>query len=94
MKQILLMIAVVAMVGGVSYDWSGEVGTYTLDQAVVEFGPPDATSKLSDGGTFCAWYHFLSRYSHELYFDKDGVFTGSELGRVGPGGPADRETGE
>ena len=58
MKQILLMIIAVVMVGCASYDWSSRVGTYTLDQALVEFDPPDATSKLSNGGTWCAWTLF------------------------------------
>jgi hypothetical protein len=30
-------------------DWAGRVGHYTLDQAVVDFGPPDKQFRLGDG---------------------------------------------
>jgi len=65
MKKTLLMMMAVVLVGCCTTDRRGEfgdgwleVGTYTLDQAVVEFGPPDATSKLSNGGTWRAWALF------------------------------------
>ena len=36
-------------------DWQARVGTYTYDQAVIEFGPPDKKAKLSDGTTVGEW---------------------------------------
>jgi hypothetical protein len=42
-------------------NWSERVGTYTIDQAMVEFGPPDKTAKLSDGGTVAEW---LTRHGY------------------------------
>ena len=30
-------------------DWAARVGNYTYDQAVMDFGPPDKSAKLSDG---------------------------------------------
>jgi hypothetical protein len=76
MKTTLLILMAVVMVGCASYDWSSEVGTYTLDRALVEFGPPDATSKLDSGGVVVSWTtglgpqdQFLKRV---LQFDKDG----------------------
>src|SRR5206468_2939148 len=36
-------------------DWNARVGNYTFDQAVTELGPPDKSSKLSDGKTVAEW---------------------------------------
>jgi hypothetical protein len=36
-------------------DWSGRVGHYSYDQAVAEFGPPDATNKLTNNEIFAEW---------------------------------------
>jgi hypothetical protein len=41
-------------------DWAGRVGHYTMDQAVVELGPPDKQAKLTDGQTVAEW---ITRYS-------------------------------
>ena len=37
-------------------DWNNRVGSYTYDQAVLEMGPPDKQTKLSDGKTVAEWY--------------------------------------
>ena len=36
-------------------DWSARIGHYTLDQAVLEFGPPDKQAKLTDGTVVAEW---------------------------------------
>jgi hypothetical protein len=36
-------------------DWQARIGNYTYDQAVVEFGPPDKSAKLTDGTTVAEW---------------------------------------
>jgi hypothetical protein len=36
-------------------DWAGRVGSYTLDQAVVELGPPDKQARLTDGTVVAEW---------------------------------------
>lgn len=36
-------------------DWQSRVGTYTFDQAVTDLGPPDKSSKLSDGTLVAEW---------------------------------------
>jgi hypothetical protein len=36
-------------------DWNSRVGSYTYDQAMVEYGPPDKQAKLSDGRTVAEW---------------------------------------
>ena len=36
-------------------DWAGRIGTYTYDQAVLDFGPPDRYAKLTDGVVVAEW---------------------------------------
>jgi hypothetical protein len=36
-------------------DWNSRVGNFTYDQAVAELGPPDKSTKLSDGSTVADW---------------------------------------
>lgn len=36
-------------------DWDGRVGTYTRDDAIREFGPPEKSATLSDGTTVADW---------------------------------------
>ena len=87
MKKTLLILMAVVMVGCASYDWSSQVGTYTLDQALVEFGPPDATSKLSNGDVVVSWTTGFAGQrlrKRVLQFDKGGkLVTGKSPGRTG-----------
>jgi hypothetical protein len=36
-------------------DWAARVGTFTLDQAILELGPPDKQAKLQDGTVVAEW---------------------------------------
>ncbi len=36
-------------------DWAARVGNYTYDQAVMDFGPPDKSAKLTDGTMVAEW---------------------------------------
>lgn len=36
-------------------NWQARVGSYTYDQAVTDFGPPDKSAKLSDGAVVAQW---------------------------------------
>jgi hypothetical protein len=36
-------------------DWNSRIGVYTYDQAVLEMGPPDRASQLSDGSIVAEW---------------------------------------
>jgi len=36
-------------------DWNSRIGSYTYDQAVLELGPPDKSTQLSDGSTVAEW---------------------------------------
>jgi hypothetical protein len=37
-------------------DWDARLGVYTYDQAVLELGPPDRATQLSDGTTVAEWF--------------------------------------
>jgi hypothetical protein len=56
-------LAAVLAAGCVTHriDWNARVGSYTFDQAVTEFGPPDKQAKLSDGTLVAEW---ITRYSN------------------------------
>ena len=41
-------------------NWNARIGTYTYDQAVLDFGPPDKQARLSDGRRVAEW---ITRYS-------------------------------
>jgi hypothetical protein len=56
--RLLLFTAALALFAGCAthrVDWNTRVGHYTLDQAVVEFGPPDKSATLSDGTVIADW---------------------------------------
>jgi hypothetical protein len=36
-------------------DWAARIGNYTYDQAVLDFGPPVKSAKLSDGTIVADW---------------------------------------
>ena len=36
-------------------NWAARVGSYTYDQAVREYGPPDRSAELSDKTKVCEW---------------------------------------
>jgi len=59
-------------------DWSARVGVYTYDQAVMDYGPPDRTAKLTDGSTVAEW--LLQRgqvvVAPEPYFVPPGCYFG------------------
>ncbi|HXR04052.1 MAG TPA: hypothetical protein VN836_05015 [Verrucomicrobiae bacterium] len=58
MKAIIPVIFAAVLLSGCvtpKIDWSARVGHYTYDQAVMEFGPPDRSAKLSDGSTVAEW---------------------------------------
>jgi hypothetical protein len=37
-------------------DWDTRVGNYTFDQAVLDMGPPERSSALSDGSKVAEWF--------------------------------------
>lgn len=61
-------------------DWNSRVGTYTFDQAVIDMGPPDKSSKLSDDSLVAEWA--VGRPSGGISF---GIGTGYSSGHAGVG---------
>jgi hypothetical protein len=60
-------------------DWNSRVGSYTYDQAIIEYGPPDKQAKLGDGRTVVEW---ITRHSGGAGLS---IGTGTYAGGVGVG---------
>jgi hypothetical protein len=53
-----LLVLVALMFAGCAtrkIDWAGRVGSYTFDQVVTDFGPPDKQARLADGSIVAEW---------------------------------------
>jgi hypothetical protein len=55
-------------------DWNSRVGTYSYDQTVLEFGPPDKLATLTDGTKVAEWLTsrgysqgFITTFGPEFY---------------------------
>jgi hypothetical protein len=62
-------------------DWDSRVGSYTFDQAVLELGPPERASDLSDGTKVAEW--FLKRGSSMSFGVGTGFYGSSSSVGVG-----------
>jgi hypothetical protein len=51
----LLLAGLLAGCATQKVDWAGRVGNYTLDQAIIDLGPPDKQAGLQDGSTVAEW---------------------------------------
>jgi hypothetical protein len=51
----LLLVVFLAGCATPRIDWAARVGSYTYDQAVLDFGPPDKYAKLTDGTQVSEW---------------------------------------
>ena len=74
----VLLLVLVAGCATQRIDWSARVGSYTFDQAIAEFGPPDKQAKLTDGSLVAEW--LTRRGYHQVYaggFYGAGGFHGS-----------------
>ena len=78
-----VLFAVLLLAGCVTpgIDWASRVGHYTYDQAVMDFGPPDKTARLSDGSTVVEWLTQRSQVivTPEPYFAGPGCYYGPLL---------------
>jgi hypothetical protein len=56
-RMLIMSMSALAIAGCATekIDWTARVGHYTYSQAVKDFGPPDNSSKLSDGSTVAEW---------------------------------------
>ena len=61
----ILPLLLFGLVGcaGPRIDWAARVGSYTLDQAIMDYGPPDKQAKLTDGTTVSEWMIRRGGYS-------------------------------
>ena len=62
-------------------DWASRVGSYTYDQAVVEFGPPDKQATLKDGSSVVEW---LTRRGYAYRYPAYGYYPGYYYGPFYP----------
>ena len=62
-------------------DWNSRIGIFTYDQVVAEMGPPDKSSKLSDGSTVAEW--FVKRNSNVSFGVGTGFYSGGSSVGVG-----------
>ena len=85
-KLLLLGLMTMLFAGCVTHriDWNSRIGHYTYDQAVVEFGPPDKSARLTDGRLVVDW---ITRYNNNgTVFVSPGYYPGS-IGYVQTAGP-------
>jgi uncharacterized membrane protein YgcG len=61
---VLVVTWATAIVAGCSskpkVDWNARIRNYSYDQAVLDMGPPDRSSTLSDGSMVAEWYQGTS----------------------------------
>jgi hypothetical protein len=74
--RLLLLALVVFTLGGCATDkvnWAARVGHLTLDQAILELGPPDKKAELTDGTVVADW---LTRRGRSTYYSGVGGYYG------------------
>jgi hypothetical protein len=84
-------------------DWSGRIGGYSYDQAVMDYGPPDKTAELSDNSIVAEWLtqrgdyrvdSFGYGYGHYGYHGRPyhpyGFYPGHAVGPYGVSRTPDR----
>ena len=66
---LLFLLLGVAGCAAPRIDWAGRIGSYTHDQAVLEFGPPDKQARVEDGTLVAEW---LTRRGHTVVYSPYG----------------------
>jgi hypothetical protein len=80
MKRLIALFIGIAMflaacATGPKIDWQSRVGSYTYDQAVLDFGPPDKYAKLGDGTQVAEWLTWRGRGSgYSTYIGRGMVY--------------------
>ena len=75
MRNLLLLVMTVVLVGCAGVDWDKQVGTYTYNQAIKARGAADSVEKLDDGSTVATWVIRVHRNWQDkliLIFDSKG----------------------
>jgi len=83
---LLLAAALLAGCGWFSdgIDWQTRVGSYSYDNAVKDYGEPQACQEYIDGGMSCTWNTgavFASEKHMVLTFDSYGYFESKDMMR-------------
>jgi len=74
LEKLTLVAALVVFLTGCAtqrIDWASRMGKYTLDQAIVEFGPPDKQARLQDGTVVAEW---LTRRGYRYSYPVGGYY--------------------
>lgn len=71
-------------------NWNERIGHYTFDQAVLEMGPPAASTRLDDGTNVSEWFlkhgpQFSFGVGTGMYGGHGGVGVGQSVTTLGPG---------
>jgi hypothetical protein len=64
---LLILVGIAGCTTRPRVDWSARMGTYTYDQAVIDYGPPDKSAKLSDNSTVAEWVTSPGGYSVQSF---------------------------
>lgn len=80
-KGAVLLLVALGLAGCLTapkIDWAARIGNYTYDQAILEFGPPDKSAKLTDGTVVADWLtrHAQTVVAPEPYFLPPGCYFG------------------
>ena len=82
MRALVIALALAGLAGCAGTNWEARVGTYSIDDAKREYGPPDGCNRLNNQQTVCAWTTSIGRTWIDkliLTFDKDGrLISGGE----------------
>ena len=80
MKKTMVYLAIMAtlavITGCASTNWQSKIGSYTYEDAVREYGPPDNVQALSNGDQVYSWTTSIGRNWIDkliLVFNSDGV---------------------
>ena len=53
---VLVLVSFSACKSEPNIDWNSRIGVYSLDEAILEMGPPDKSTELTDGRVVADWY--------------------------------------
>ncbi|HEY5298549.1 MAG TPA: hypothetical protein VIK59_11560 [Verrucomicrobiae bacterium] len=82
MKRFFLALLAGVLLAGCAttprINWPARIGNYTYDQAILDFGPPDKSAKLSDGGIVAEWLTERGQriIAPQPYFGSPGYYFG------------------
>ena len=71
-----IMVTLAVITGCASTNWQSKIGSYTYEDAVRDYGPPDNVQELSNGDQVYSWTTSIGRNWIDkliLVFDADGV---------------------